>query len=76
MLEPVKKVELREGMGREDITDKFAGKTIDITLSDGLQITVEFFERDPDGAINISAGGERLQVLPVASNVVKVKAIR
>lgn len=71
----VKKVEILKVGDREDLTEQLAGKSLEITLSDDSKITIEFFERDKDAAIEIRAGIDRLSVLPVASNVVKVKAI-
>lgn len=68
----VKKVELKYLMEKEDITEKFAGNSIDITLADGNVLTVELFERDGDRAIGIRVGVGRLRIMPVASNVIKV----
>ena len=73
MLDAVKKVEILNKLKREDITEQLAGKSIEITLSNDSKITVELFERNKDDAIEIRAGVNRLVVMPVASNVVKVK---
>jgi hypothetical protein len=73
MSDAVKKVELLNLRDREDITEQLAGKSIEITLSDDTNLTIEFFERDRDAALSIRAGVGRLLVMPVASNVIKVK---
>jgi hypothetical protein len=76
MNDPVKKVELLNLQEREDITEQLTGKSIAITLSDDRQITIELFERDSDAAIEIRTGTGRLSILPVASNVIKVKEVK
>jgi len=73
MKKNVKKVELLDLMERVDITEQLAGKSIDVTLSDDTSITIEFFERDNDGAIEVRSNIYRMGIMPVASNVVKIK---
>ena len=73
MSDAVKKVEIWELADKTDVTEQLAGKSIEVTLSDDSKITIEFFERDRDAAIEIRAGVGRIAVLPVASNVIKVK---
>ncbi len=68
----VKKVELVHLLKKEDITEKFAGNSIDVTLADGNRLTIELFERDGDHAIEVRAGTNRLHITPVASNVIKI----
>jgi len=72
----VKKVEILNLLDREDVTEQITGKSLDVTLSDGSRITIELFEREGDAAIEIRAGLDRLVIMPVASNVIKVKTDR
>jgi len=73
MKKNVKKVELLDLMERKDLTEQLAGKSIEVTLSDNTSIIIEFFERDPDGAIEVRSNLYRIGIMPVASNVVKIK---
>jgi hypothetical protein len=68
----VKKVELRYLLERKDITEEFAGNSIDITLADESVLTIELFERDGDHAIQIRSGFGVLHLTPVASNAIKI----
>ena len=77
MIEKIKKVEVTQLMDKVDITEQLSGNTVTITLSDDSQISIELFERDGDNAIQVkSTGANRIQVIPVASNVIKVREER
>ena len=67
----VSQVEIRNiSKPNEDITNIVVGKTIEITLSNGKIVEIEFFERDGFPAINII--GDDIYVMPHARNVVRV----
>lgn len=68
----VKKVENIRLLDKIDVTEDLAGNSIDIILSNGDKLTIELFERDNDGTIEIRAGTDNIKVIPVASNVVKI----
>jgi len=72
MARTVKKVENIRLSDKLDVTKDFAGNSIDITLSNGHKLTIELFERDGSETIEIRAGTDRVKVIPVASNVIKI----